>query len=116
MANYIEETNIRAKRFVPVSSRYANSEIVYYTERKLLTFKTYKKEQNVEVPVSPLNPAYSTKYYVISPGTEYRPDLVSYKVYGVPDFWWRIMEYNNIKDVFDFKAGRNLVLPNVLLR
>lgn len=116
MANYIENTNIRALRFVPVSSRYSNSKVIYYTERKLLTFSTYKKNQNEENPVSSLNDRYKTKYYVISSGTEYRPDLVSNRVYGTPDFWWRIMEYNNIKDIFDFKAGRNIVLPNVLLR
>lgn len=116
MANYIEETSIKAQRFVPVTSRYSSSEVIYYTDKKLLTFKTYKKGQSRETPVSPANTSYSTKYYVISPGTEYRPDLVSYKVYGTPDFWWRIMEQNNIKDVYDFKAGRNLILPNVLLR
>ena len=98
MSNYLEETNIDAMRFVPVSSRYASSEVVYYTEKKLLTFKTYKKEQSKKEKLG------RTKYYVVTPGTEYRPDLVSSKVYGTSDFWWRIMEDNNIKDIFDFKA------------
>jgi len=42
---------------------------------------------------------------------EYRPDLVSRDKYGIPDFWWKIMEVNNIKDIIDFKAGRTIVLP-----
>lgn len=112
MANYLEESNLIATRFVPVTSRYANSDIVYYTEKKLLTFKTYKKSQNEGSQFDISN----TKYYVVTSGTEYRPDLVSQKVYGTPDFWWRIMEQNKIKDIFDFKAGLNLVLSNVLLR
>lgn len=112
MANYLEESNITATRFVPVTSRYANSEVLYYTEKKLLTFKTYKKNQNEES----LFETPETKYYVVTSGTEYRPDLVSQKIYGTPDFWWRIMEANNIKDIFDFKSGLNLILTNVLLR
>lgn len=110
MSNYSEETNIEATRFVPVTSRYTNSVVLYYTEKKLLTFATYKKEQNLQDDTG------RTKYYVVTPGTEFRPDIVSSRVYGTPDFWWRIMESNNIKDIFEFKAGLNLILPNVLLR
>ena len=51
----------------------------------------------------------------MKPGQEYRPDLVSNRVYGTPDFWWRIMEANNIKDVFEFKAGLNLRIPGSVL-
>lgn len=109
MSNYIEETNLTARRFVPVSSRYANSKVVYYTENKLLSFKTYKKQTSA-------SPGLNDKYYVITPGTEYRPDLVSYTAYGTPDLWWTIMEANNIKDVFDFKAGLNIFIPNAILR
>ena len=49
---------------------------------------------------------------VISKNYEFRPDLVSYEAYGVVDFWWKIMEFNNIKDIFDFKAGINLTIPD----
>lgn len=109
MANYFEETNLEARRFVSVTSRYANSEVVYYTENKLLSFKTYKKQ------VDP-TPTLNDMYYVVTPGTEYRPDLVSHAAYGTPDFWWRIMEANNIKDVFSFKAGLNIFIPDAILR
>jgi hypothetical protein len=110
MANYIEEvTNLDPIRFVPSSSRYRPSNLIYYTENKIITFKTYKKQVSS-------GPGLDDKYYVITPGTEYRPDLVSYAAYGTVDFWWRIMEANNIKDVFDFKSGLNIYLPNTLLR
>lgn len=106
MANYIEKTNINAKRFVPVSSRYANNNVVYYTEQKKLTFELYKKNKRAN--------SKKDKFYVISSGTEYRPDLVSQKVYGTVDFWWRILEANNIKDIFDFKAGMNIRIPDAV--
>lgn len=107
MANYIEETDLDAKRFVPISSRYANEVVVYKTDNKLLTFKTYKKT---------ITPSSDRDVYaVISPGSEYRPDLVSQKAYGTPDFWWKILEANNIKDIFDFKSGLNIKIPDAIL-
>lgn len=106
MANYIEETNISAKKFVPVSSRYADNKVVYYTENKLLTFTIYKK--------SPVQFGKRDKYAVVSPGSEYRPDLVSQKMYGTPDFWWKILEANGLKDIFEFKAGLNVRLPDAI--
>lgn len=109
MPNYYEETNLKPRSFVPVSSRYANSIVVYYTENKLLSFKTYKKQTSSK-------PGINDKYYVVTPGTEYRPDLVSYSAYGTADLWWQIMEANNIKDIFDFKTGLNIFLPQALLR
>ena len=107
MANYTENTNIAGTRFVPASSRYADYPVIYYTENKLLTFVTYKKQQT--------RFSQQDKYYVITAGYEYRPDLVSNKVYGIPDFWWKIMEANNLKDIFDFKAGLNIRIPDAVL-
>jgi hypothetical protein len=48
MSNYIEYTNIRPTRYVPITSRYSSSTVVYYTENKILSFSTYKK---TNVPV-----------------------------------------------------------------
>lgn len=107
MANYTEQTTITPTRFVPASSRYENSTVIYYTENKLLTFKIYKKQ--------PIRLSSQDKYYVITAGYEYRPDLVSTKVYGLPDFWWRIMEANNLKDIFEFKTGLNIRIPDAVL-
>jgi hypothetical protein len=104
MANFIEKTTISSKRFVPVTSRYADSTVIYYTENKLLTFPSYKKNKTMF--------RKEDKYYVVTAGTEYRPDLVSNIAYGTVDFWWKIMEANNIKDVFDFKSGLNIRIPN----
>jgi len=102
MANKIVETNIRATRFVESTSRYANSDVIYYGSQNKLTFKTYKRQTL---------PSSSDRFTVIPNNMEYRPDLLSSKIYGVPDFWWKIMEVNKIFDIFDFKAGINIRIP-----
>jgi hypothetical protein len=108
MANYYEETTINPRRFVPVSSRYAEATVVYYTDRKLLTYKTYVR--------TPFKPSSKDKFAVITKRCEFRPDLTSYDAYGTPDFWWQIMEANGLSDVFDFKAGLNIRIPgNIFL-
>ena len=109
MANYIEpNNNVSISRFITSSSRYKKSKLIYYTENKYVTFTTYKKENYDEKE--------NIRYTVITKNYEYRPDMVSQEAYGVPDFWWRIMEFNNIKDVFDFKSGLNIAIPSQFFR
>lgn len=104
MANKIEVTTLNpANRFVTALSRYANSKVLYYGDQHLTTFSTYKKNN---IPLDA-----NDKFSVVTPSTEFRPDMVSQQAYGVPDFWWKIMEVNNIKDVYDFKVGVNIRLP-----
>lgn len=103
MANKIEYTDLKPEKFVSRISRYASSRVIYYSEERIVTFETYKKEK--------YKPSANDQVAVIPPGMEYRPDLVSRQKYGVTDFWWKIMEVNNIKDIIDFKAGRTIILP-----
>jgi hypothetical protein len=106
MANTIETYNIiDSRNFTVRSSRYLNSRIYYYGGDKKITYETYKRKTY----------AYSDsdKFYEINPGLNYRPDLVSNNFYGVPDYWWLIMEYNGIYDIFDFTSGKIIRLPPV---
>jgi hypothetical protein len=107
MANLIETTNINPQRFVPVSSRYVDSTVLYYGENKLLTFNLYRKQT--------ITFSENDSYFAITAGTQYRPDLVSMAAYGTVDFWWKIMEANNMKDIMEFKIGKNIVIPKKLL-
>jgi len=106
MANYYEETNIQPSKFVTFTSRYYENKVAYYKDNKYLTFNTYKKR---EYPTNS-----SDKFMVVTKGLEYRPDLVSQRAYGFPDFWWKILEANNIKDIYDFKVGLNIRIPEAL--
>ena len=103
MANRLELYDTPAQNFVKATSRYESSIVYYYVELRKITFETYKLGPTVESP--------GDRVTVITPGAEYRPDLVSQDVYGSPDFWWRIMQENKIYDIFDFKAGITIRIP-----
>jgi hypothetical protein len=106
MANKIQFSNLTATTFVDVTSRYADSRVAYYGDDHIVTFATYKRKK----------PFFSKndKFYLITQATQYRPDLVSQLAYGVPSFWWRIMEANFIKDISDFKQGVTIRIPESL--
>lgn len=103
MANNISYPNISSKRFISFSSRYINSKVLYYGDNNKLTFETYKRKKIISSP--------SDKFLLINSSNEYRPDLVSYAAYGTVDYWWYIMEFNGIKDIYDFKSGITLRIP-----
>ena len=104
MSNTITTTILQPTNgYVPGSSRYANSEIIYYGDLNKLTFTTYVRKAFAPTP--------QDMFTVVTAGTEYRPDLVSMQMYGTVDFWWKIMETNQIYDIFEFKTGTNLRLP-----
>jgi hypothetical protein len=44
---------------------------------------------------------------------EYRPDLVSFDVYGMCDFWNILMFYNNIPNVLDINIGLTVNFPKM---
>lgn len=102
----ITYTNTRAERMVSGFSRYVGQNVIYYGEGKFLTFDTYIRK--------PYKPTGKEKIMVIKKGIEYRPDLVSYDVYGIPDAWWRILQANGMKDVWEFKAGVTIRIPELI--
>jgi len=54
--------------------------------------------------------------YVIEQAYEYRPDLLSYRLYQLPTLWWVFSVRNPtvIKDpIFDFTAGTAIFLPKL---
>lgn len=107
MTQPIEYTNIPTQNLVAGGSRYKKQVVIYYGEQRFLTFDTYTRV--------PYNRQGNEKVMVISKGVEYRPDLVSHDFYGFPDNWWRILEANGMNDVFDFKAGLTILLPNQVM-
>lgn len=103
MANHIEPANIKASNFVTPTSRYYSSQVIYYSEKHLVAFETYKRPA--------LEVGADDRFMVIPASRQYRPDLVSYQVYGDVDFWWKIMEINQMSDILQFKTGANIRLP-----
>lgn len=101
----IERANIRIENVTDEYSRYRDSKVIYYGVKRLIAFETYLRQ--------PYQVTGEESILLIKKTIEYRPDLVSYDVYGVPDYWWKILEVNNMKDVWDFKAGVTIKLPSV---
>lgn len=61
------------------------------------------------VPVAP-----DDILYEILPAYTYRPDLLSFDIYGTKDLWWVFAQRNMdvIKDpIFDFVAGKKIYIP-----
>lgn len=86
------------------TSRYASSEVILYGIDQKPAYTTYKAKKfafNLSDP-----------YYEITKEMEFRPDKLSYKIYGVRDYWWKIMQMNNMKDILEFRAGRTIRLPS----
>lgn len=106
MAIKIQPAKTNATVFVDNTSRYAGSKVLLYGEDNVLTFETYKRKPPRFTPTD--------KYWVIDKAREFRPDLVSRAAYGFTSNWWKIMEANNIKDIWDFKAGVNIRIPDAI--
>jgi len=101
-------TGLKNTNFVKNTSRYINSPIIYWGDKRVITFTTYKRK--------PMSFSSSDKYLVVKAGEEYRPDLIAKRAYGssLITLWWKIMEANGIFDVFDIKAGLTLRIPAIV--
>jgi hypothetical protein len=110
MAHYAKELKgIALQRgYVNATSRYAYSICREYTENRLFTYEIYKRKNRLKNGTE--------QFLEITPAVEFRPDLVAYEFYGTPELWWSILEFNGMKDILEFKAGKNILLPgNVMV-
>jgi hypothetical protein len=90
--------------FKPLN-RYTNG-IVTFT-RNNQKFLVLRKSLDLE-------PDNSDVLVTITQDLARRPDLISFKAYGSPDYWWVIYEYNGIRDpVFDLKTGQIIKIPTM---
>lgn len=106
MPNSIEEIEgVSIDSFVGPTSRYRNSDIInYITEnKKFLTFKTWKRPARQS--------SEGDRFYTITAGTEFRPDIVAKNAYNREGWWWILMLVNNMSDVLEFKAGKTIIIP-----
>jgi hypothetical protein len=107
MANSIQYGNYGTQNYASTTSRYWKKQLIYYGDLPKVTFAIYKKKKLIFSP--------QDKFYEITKDVEFRPDLVSFYSYGLPDYWWRIMEMNDMKDILEFRSGRNIRLPSSAL-
>jgi len=86
------------------SSRYMRSRVYVFEGSDKMSFEIYKR---VPIPLSE-----NDRYTVVEAQHQYRPDLMSYEIWGFSDYWWVLLAANNIWDIYDFKIGTNIRIPN----
>ena len=67
-------------------SRYQKSRVIYYGDLPKTTFETYKR-----IPIT--SSSTLDKVALVTPGWEYRPDLVSFDFYGILCFLVEFREF-----------------------
>jgi len=50
-------------------------------------------------------------YVEIDSTNEFRPDMLSFQVYGTPDYGWALMELNKLRSFKDLTIGNRLRIP-----
>lgn len=101
--NQLEKTNTTAATYASVNSRYLDSIVYYYGEDKKIAYETYKRKDIPETSTD--------RYLILNFAYQWRPDRLAHAAYGNKNLWWKIMEANNIHDIYDFKAGLQIRLP-----
>jgi hypothetical protein len=51
------------------------------------------------------------KYIVLDQANQFRPDVISFQVYGTPNYGWAIMEVNNLRSFVELSLGVRLRVP-----
>jgi hypothetical protein len=104
MANsFVYSDSLIAADYVVTTSRYNSSSVGFYGPQAKITFNIYQRKE--------ITQSVDDRFMQITPGYEYRPDLVSQKAYGMPDYWWLILQANNINDVYQFTTGKTIRIP-----
>lgn len=68
---------------------------------------------HLDNPLTNFEPKFEIGYYRVVQSDLLRPDIISNKVYGSVRFWWFIMLFNGISDIFnDLEEGTLLKIPN----
>jgi hypothetical protein len=85
------------------ASRYRRSDFYVDEERGAIYRETYSKS---------FVSMRGMKYFKITPGYEYRPDLLSKDFYGNSKYWWIILEANGLTGIEQFTRGMTIVVPH----
>jgi hypothetical protein len=102
-----QASNINIGSVIQGFSRYKNQKVIYWGDHNLITFDTYVRKAYI--------PTGKERVMLITKGVEYRPDLVAYDAYGTVDVWWKILEANGMLDIWEFKSGKTIIIPDTLL-
>ncbi len=63
----------------------------------------------------PIPPDSGDTLYTLAQQHQYRPDKLSYDLYGTPAYWWIFCERNpflRANPIWDFIAGLTIIVPS----
>ena len=87
------------------NSRYTNG--VVSKNRNNKNFLVLRRPLNIQ-------PGEDDIFITVNQEHQKRPDLLASQLYGQPELWWAIYEFNNIIDpLFDLKIGQILRIPSL---
>jgi hypothetical protein len=89
-----------------VSSRYSTKTNLLLNDGK--TVIRNLRASDIDVPVSDDDTVYK-----ITPGEEFRPDIVAYREYKDPTLYWVLLSANNMKSIFEFVANKIIRIPEI---
>ena len=91
----------------------AYSEESRYRGSTITSVETTDGLQNYTILKLPIEVSETEEdfYIEIDSSNEYRPDMLSYQVYGTPDYGWALMEINTLRSFKDLTLRRRLRIP-----
>ena len=91
----------------------AYSETSRYRGSTITSVETDSGLQNYTILKLPVDvPETESDFYIeIDSTNEFRPDMLSFQVYGTPDYGWALMEINNLRSFKDLTLRNRLRIP-----
>ena len=89
-----------------VSSRYSTKTNLLLNDGK--TVIRNLRASDIDIPISDDDTVYK-----ITPGEEFRPDIVAYREYKDPTLYWVLLSANNMKSIFEFVANKIIRIPEI---
>ena len=86
-----------------------------YRGSTITSVETDEGLQNYTILKLPIKvPETEFDFFVeIDSTNEFRPDMLSFQVYGTPDYGWALMEINNLRSFKDLTIGNRLRIPPI---
>ena len=91
----------------------AYSETSRYRGSTITSVETDSGLQNYTILKLPVDvPETESDFFIeIDSTNEFRPDMLSFQVYGTPDYGWALMEINNLRSFKDLTLRNRLRIP-----
>ena len=99
----VSDLNYKAQNN-PYMNRYLNK--IKITDSSNNKFVEQIKRSQIYIPESS-----DDTYYYVDASKRYRPDMISYELYGTPVLYWVILSCNGLKHPLELETGLTVRIP-----